>query len=54
MAHLVKLECGCDPPLLIISRVQPMNETFTKAVMEDSTIVFLAKMDWVPEVAGRC
>jgi hypothetical protein len=54
MAHLIKLECGCRLPLLVISQTEPLDEAFTRAVMEYPTIVFLVKVDRPPMVAGRC
>ena len=54
MANLELLPCGCTPPLLIISQVQPINEAFIKAVLSDPCIVVLVRIDRTPTVGGRC
>ena len=54
MAHLAKLECGCRLPLLVISQAEPLDEAFIKAIMEYPAIVFMAKIDRPPMIAGRC
>ena len=54
MAHLAKLECGCRIPILVISQAEPLDEAFTRAVMDAPCIVFLVRIDRPPMVAGRC
>ena len=54
MAQLVKPICGCPPPLLMISRTQPLDEAFTRAVMNEPCVVFLVRIDRAPTVEGRC
>ena len=54
MAHIPKLPCGCRIPLLVIPQAEPLDEAFTRAVMNEPAIVFLVKVDRPPMVAGRC
>ena len=54
MAHLVKLECGCRIPILVISQAEPLDEAFIRAIMEGPCVVFLVRIDRPPVIAGRC